>query len=258
MGANVSQEIRAAANESVTIINSQTQRCVQQGSQAQAISVCAGDSSLCPNGVSQVNINDNVFQQASMYTTQCSGNINITSDIKSEINQAFSQAATAVAQQFQLSEAGVNQVSATAANIATNISNTTVQDCIQKVSQTQGITVSCSPSGAGACSVSVSRNSFSQGFTPINNCVLQESNAQRVINEVTQQISQEGTAKVESILGPLLAIIIVIILIVGASFFGGTKVLADWRLWAVVVILILIYLGIAFWRSWFPFEKSPS
>ncbi len=258
MGANVSQEIDAAASESVSIVNSQTQKCVTMGSQAQAISVCTGNTQLCPNGTSNVDIENVNFNQSAIYTTQCTSDINITSDIQSEISQAFQQAATAIAQQFQLSAANVDQVAKISAKIATGITNKTVQDCIQNVSQNQGITVSCSPNGSGACNVTIKQINFEQGFTPINNCILQEQNVQSVINQVTQAISQEGTAKVESIFGPLIAIIIVIIVIIGAVLFGGTKALGDWRLWVVVIVLLLIYLALAFWRHWFPFEHKSS
>lgn len=258
MGANVSQEVDAAANESVSVINSQTNNCVTMGSQSQAISVCTNNTQLCPHGTANVDIENVNFNQSAIYTTQCSSNINITSDIQQQISQAFQQAAAAIAQQFQLSAANVDQVAKIAANVATNIDNTTVQNCIQQVSQNQGITVACAPTGSGACNVTIKQINFEQGFTPINNCVLQEQNAQNVINQVTQQISQQGTAKVESIFGPLIAIIIVIIVIIGAVLFGGTKALGDWRLWIVIIVLILIYLALAFWRHWFPFENKSS
>lgn len=258
MGANVSQEIDAAANESVSIINSQTQNCVQMGSQSQAISVCTNNTQLCPNGTANVDIEDVNFNQSAIYTTQCSANINITSDIQQQISQAFQQAATAIAQQFQLAAANVDQVAKIAANVSTNIDNKTVQNCIQQVSQNQGITVACSPNGSGACNVTIKQINFEQGFMPINNCVLQEQNAQNVINQVTQAISQQGTSKVESIFGPLIAIIVIIIVIIGAVLLGGTKALGDWRLWVVIIVLVLIYLGLAFWRHWFPFEQKSS
>ena len=256
MGANVSQQINAAANESVSVINNQTQNCVTMGNQSQAIAICTGNTSLCPGGASSVDIENVNFNQSAIYTTQCSTNVNITTDIQQQISQAFQQAATAIAQQFQLSVANVNQVASISANIATNIDTTTVQNCVQQASQNQGITVSCAPTGGGACDVTIKQVNFEQGFTPINNCILQEQNAQTVINQVTQQISQQGEAKVESIFGPLIAIIIIIIVIIGAVLLGGTKALGDWRVWIVIIVLILIYLAIAFWRHWFPFEQK--
>ena len=169
---------------------------------------------------------------------------------------AFAQEAETIAQQFQLSAANVDQVTNIAAEVATEISNETVQNCITEISESQGIVIDCSPTGFGACDVNVEEVTFSQGTEVINNCILRQSNAQRVINDVTQEISQKGTAKVESLFGPIIAIVIVIVLIVGAVFLRGTKALTDWRLWVVVIVAILIYLGIAYWRKWFPFEQK--
>ena len=252
MGANVSQEINAAASSSLSVVNSQVQDCVQQGSQSEVISICAGQG--CGSN-STVNITGNVFQEAALYTTQCAADVNITQDIQNTIAQQFSQQAQAIAQQFQLSAANVNEVANISANISTNITTMTVNNCITTVSQTEGININCGNTGGGICNINVTANSFNETLQPYTNCILQDTQVQNVVNQVTQIIQQQGTAKVESIFGPLIALLVIILLIVGVVFFSGTKALTDWRLWVVVIILVLIYLGIAFWRHWFPFER---
>ena len=253
MGANVSQEVMAAANESINIINSQTQNCVTQGSQSQVIEACSAKG--CGSN-SSITVNYADFTQQSVYTTECSADINITSDVTNQINMAFMQEAQSIAQMFQLSVANVDQVTKIAATIATSIDNTTVQNCIDQITQQQAINLGCVPGEQGFCNIVINETSLRQGFDPINDCVLQESNAQTVINEVSQMIQQQGTSKVESIFGPLFTIIFIIIIIIFAVLFGGVKALTNWRLWIVVIVVVLIYLALAFWRHWFPFETK--
>jgi type IV secretory pathway VirB2 component (pilin) len=253
MGANASNEINAAAMQSLSIINNQTQECVTVGSQQEVIDICVGRG--CGLG-SSVDISGINFAQSAVYTTQCNATINITDDIRQMINQDFSQAATAIAQQFQLSAANVNNTAQIAATVADSITTETVQRCTQTASQTAGIVINCNEDGSGPCMITIRQVNFDQGFTPINNCILQDTQVQGVVNQVTQTIQQQATAKVESIFGPLGFVILIILVIVGYTFYKGENALTDWRLWVVVIVIVLIYLGIAFYLKWFPFETK--
>lgn len=257
MGSSVSQQIMAAASESISIINNQTQNCVQQGSQAEVISICAGGAGCSAN--SNVNISGVNFQESAIYTTQCMETVNITTDIQNQISMAFQQAAEAIAQQFQLSGASVNQVANISAMIGETIRTDTVQNCVQRVSQTEGIVVSCGkPGQGGVCNINIEQVTFAEGFQPINNCILQDTQTQGIINQVSQTISQQGTAKTESIFGPLGALILIILVIVGFVLYKGSNAITDWRLWVVVIVLLLIYLALAYALAWFPFEHASS
>lgn len=256
MGSSVSQEVNAKASESISVINSQTQDCVSTYGQTEVLTVCG---SVGCSQSSSIDIEGISLGESALYTTQCSANINITDDIRAKINADFALDAKAIAQQFQLSVAEVDQVVNVASKIAVNIDNTTVQNCIQMATQNEGLVVNCgTPAGGtgGLCNIIIKQVNFSEGLTPINNCILTENNATSVINQVTQMIEAQGSSKTESIFGPLIAIIVVIIIIIAAVFLGGTKALTDWRLWIVVIVVVLIYLGLAFWRHWFPFEKK--
>lgn len=256
MGATVSQSIDASVSESLSVVNNQTQNCVQQGSQSAITSVCIPEG--CRNV--DIEISGISYDQVAIYNTSCTEAISITTDIQQEISQDFAQKAEAVAQQFQASQADVDEAVKVAGTIGTTITTNTVQNCTQRVAQDAGINITCQGASGNSsqpsdnCIVRITDININQGFKPYSDCLLKDTQTQAVVNQVKQIISQSGTAKVESILGPLITIIILIIVFIGFLLVGGFKALTNWRLWLVVIIIVGIYLGLAYWRSWFPFE----
>ena len=255
MGASVSNQINSAAVESINVINKQIQNCISSGSQNEIIKICSSAKG-CPQ--SNVTLSNISFDEIIVYNTSCIGNVNINSDIQSQISQAFSQAAEAIAQQYQIAVADAKNIANVAAKIGTTIDNETVQNCINRASQNEEISIGCNlaPDQPGFCNITIDGTTFKQSNQVITNCVLSQTSTQNVINQVSQQIQQKATAKVESIFGPLFAIILIIIIIIVAPLMGGFKLLTDWRFWIIIIIIIIIYLAIAFWRHWFPFNKK--
>jgi len=254
MGAFVSNEINSAATESINIINKQTQNCISSGSQSEIVKICSSAKGCSQSNVILSNIS---FDEIIVYNTSCIANVNISSEVQNQISQAFSQAAQAIAQQFQVAEADAVNIANVAATIGTTIDNETVQNCITQAAQNEEISVGCdiTPDQPGFCNITIDGTTFKQSNQAITNCVLSQTSTQNVINQVSQQIQQKATAKVESIFGPLLAIILIIIIIIVAPLMGGFKLLTDWRFWLIIIIIIVIYLAIALWRHWFPFER---
>jgi hypothetical protein len=254
MGASVSNQINSAAVESINVINRQIQNCISSGSQNEIIRICSSAKG-CPQ--SNVNLKNISFDQMIVYNTSCIGDVNINSDIQNQISQTFSQAAEAIAQQFQVAIADARNIARVAATIGTTIDNETVQNCINRAAQNEEISIGCNlaPDQPGFCNITIDGATFKQSNQAITNCVLSQTSTQNVINQVSQQIQQKATAKVESIFGPLFAIILIIIIIIVAPLIGGFKLLTNWRFWIVVIVIVLIYIAIAFWRHWFPFEK---
>lgn len=256
MGANVSQEVDAAIEDMFSVVNNTTATCVQRGTQSQSLTISCP---ACPGGTN-VTVEDITFNESAVYNTSCSEAVMNNTNINQDISMQISQVAMAIAQQFQLSVANVNEITKLLTQISDMVSNDTVLTCVQQVAQNQGLEIFCpsSPGADGVCNITVKGITFDERFTPINDCILQTSNSTGLVQQITDIVQQTGTAKVESIFGPLIAIIIVIIVIIGAVLFGGTKALGDWRLWVVIIVLILIYLALAFWRHWFPFEHKSS
>lgn len=253
MGANVSQEVSTQINSIFNVVNNTTETCVQRGTQTQNLSI---QCPACPGGTN-VTVSNITFNESAVYNTSCSAAVSNNTQIQQDIQNQVDQTAKAIAQQFQLSQADASQVTKILTQISNNITNATVVNCVQSVAQNQGLEIFCPENpnaGNGVCNITVTGISYDERFTPINNCLLQQSNSTGLVQQITNIAQQSATAEVESLLGPLLAIIIVIALIVGVVVLGGPQILTDWRFWLVIIVLVFIYLGLAYWRHWFPFE----
>jgi hypothetical protein len=96
--------------------------------------------------------------------------------------------------------------------------------------------------------------SFKQAAALIRNCVQTSSAVTTVANDIQAQIDQTAKAEKKGIdLNFLVIIIVGIVLVFGA---GGTKVVTSPAFIGGVVVLVGIWLGVAWATSRFPFQKK--
>lgn len=254
MGQNISQQINDAFNESISITNTQTQKCRSTATTDDIIEIC-NVSDNCPNGAT-VNISNDDLTQTVKYSTNCSEEVNISNDIQTAISRSFAQKSAQIAQQFQLSEQDINEVTNIATNIGVTITTTNVNGCYAEATTKAGVALGCGPGGQGGCDINITGLQVTQEANLVNDCLLAITSTSSIITQVTETITQKGTNTVQSIFGPLGYLILIIFIIVGVILYQGEKAILDYRLWLVVALFIFIYIGVAAALSWFPFDNK--
>lgn len=255
MGNYNSQELNSTISNMFSLSNIGLANCISSGSQTQLLEVLCNYSNAPPGESCSVNIIGNKENQVAVYNTSCIGTINNNTNISQQISNQAQTVANQIAQQFQLSANVSQQITNVLTQIGTQITNQDVTSCVNSVSQTQGAVVACPPPGPN-CSVNVVANSFQQAYTPLSNCILSASNSTGLVQQISNIVQQSTSQRIESIFGPLIYLLLGIIIVIGAILYKGEQAITDWRLWALVIAVTLIYLVIAFFLRIFPFEPK--
>lgn len=234
-----------------TGLNQTTQNCITNAYQSQSLSVtCAGCTKV------NITLSNVSYAQEAGYTTDCSEAVTNLTNLSQMINNQVTATAQAIEQAFSLSSAQSSQVLNLVTSIGDNITNQTVQNCLQSNTETQGLAIVC-PSGANSsCNITVDGVKFSERFNPINNCLLTTENNTALVQQLIQAVTATSSATVQSFLGPLIWIGVLILLVVGVTVLGGTKVLTNPLFLIGIAVLIGLYFVVAYFEKWIPFEKA--
>jgi anaerobic C4-dicarboxylate transporter len=86
--------------------------------------------------------------------------------------------------------------------------------------------------------------------------VQQNDNVNNAKQALINTIQNEASAKVEGIMGPILMIVLVIAVAIGAGTYGGEKLLMSPVFMSSIFAIVLIYGGVAWLKKWFPFNNK--
>jgi hypothetical protein len=201
-----------------------------------------------------LNVNQSNTENSFISIT-CTQTNAVQNSISSSINETVQQVAKATQGALGIGVAGAADLTNLYTELATTIVNSFNQGCAGGQEQSQDNTI-CKASGAN-----VYVNQTNQEFESATvNCVQNNSAVNNVKNRVVTALSQAASATVEGILGPLIFILILVTIIVIAIFLGPELLLTNPNFWKIalvlIVILILAYFIIAYFRKWYPFKQD--
>lgn len=251
MGAGTSS--RNAVNETVKVMtqisNTATTDCVYTINQDQSLTVNA-------SGGSTVSITDANFMEFANVDQKCVSTVATNSKVKSQIESQIKQIATSISQAFQLPSGGdsSSNLDNILENLKTAVANAYTGTCSQNFNQTETATFNAS----GGSTITVGVLNYNDTFQSVQDCIFQDDAVTQASNVVQNTISQKAKSEVESIFGPLLALLLIVILVVVVITLGGFKELTNPKFLIAISVIIAIYLVIAFTQKWWPFHPKGS
>lgn len=151
----------------------------------------------------------------------CTQTNDVQSSIDNSLDQVISQVASATAQAFSIpgNSAFARNNTKLWTQIATTIKESFNQTCNQHLVQKETVNFT-----ANDGTIITGPLDFNQNVDSMITCIQNNSSVTDIKNQIQQNLSQSATSKIESILGPILAVLIVFgIIIAVVIFLPGTK-----------------------------------
>ena len=223
------------------------QGCNTTINQSQIVSV----KNVGPDG--NVTIGNITESQAVSTNLDCVQSSTTQTAIDNALSQAATQAASAVNQQFSIpgTSAEADNVITQVTELKNQISLSFTQECVAIIAQDQVDTIEDVDKN-----VTEGNINYTQTVDAVSSCVQNSDNVTNATNSLTQTLSQTATATIENFMGPLIAIIIVIIIVFGLIIYQGEKAFTNWKTLLVILGAIVLYFVAAFILKWPPFSSS--
>jgi hypothetical protein len=253
MGASVSvAQVNSAVSASMDIVNKTAMNCTQQDSSAMSIYF---KQRHCGN--QNIDIHNISMDSSGSFNVKCAQSNSSKNEIQQQVTNQLVNTAAAIVGSLGIGAAGAAAITNSAVNVATSITNSYSLDCAMKVATTKGIYTD--QDGGDNCdsqNVTISYINFSDLTEGISQCVQKSENVNNAKQALINTIRNEATAKVEGIMGPILMIVLIIALAIGAGTYGGEKLLMSPVFMGSIFAVVLIYGGVAWLKKWFPFNKK--
>lgn len=182
------------------IVNEAYQQCTGSNVQSQVISVSG-------NVGSSININNVSFTQSAETYTMCEQTGSFLADIQQNISQNTDQVAQAIQAKFSIlpNTTEANNIVNLTTQIATEISNTYVNDCTFSTSQAQLIDASNNVNS----NINLNNVTFNQSMQIVNECISQNSSVSDLSQQLSQAVRQKAKSETIGILGIIAAVLII-------------------------------------------------
>lgn len=237
--ASTKNEIDTTINETISVMTKVVQNCSSKLTQEQLIDI-AGDG----NVVEHVS-----FNSFMTVDSKCLQTTKVNNDIIAKIGSQMDQSAKSTLGALSLNPGNADAENITKAyvNLGVAIANTFNQDCTSHLASSQKVVVN----GHGN---RIRYISFNDVATVIKKCTQSSVAVNKASADLEQAIKQKATAEKKGV--DLMFLFIVIIGIIGTIFVGGGKVVTNPAFLTAVIVLILIYIGLAYSQGWWPFSKN--
>lgn len=245
MGAAVSTNIaKQVTNDTVNIMNTAGQCCYTANEQ---ISFIGGYNwGGGPVTISHIDQSD-----ISVVNASCQQNVTFSTSTSTSISQSANQVATAITQALGMGVSASTELINSVESVMTSVVNSVQGTCLTTSLQDQTI-IGENAGGTGPVLI----NYIDQGaqWDAMTSCVQNDTTVTHAQANLVNQISQHAEAQVEGIFGNLGFLLIIILVIVGGILLLGFRALTNPVFLVVLVVIIGLWLGLAYWRKWWPFK----
>lgn len=229
----------------ISVTNEVGQKCTPTISTSQAINVI---SDKCPGA--KVRIHDIKMQSVAMMDVKCMQNASQSADVSAQIEQKAKQMAEAITQALSLNPAGADaeNIMRMSLNVAVSVKNSIQQLIASAAASSQSITVE------GACDVEIYAVDMSTYTKSLAEGVQKSEQVSKAALALQQAADQIAKAKQESLLGPLLVILIIVAIV----FFGPGKAILKYAepVLYVAVPAGTVWAGYKVYRHFYPKKAS--
>lgn len=247
-GAYAKNTIDEAAKIMTSVAIEASQSCQSVVTQSQGLTIVAQKGA-------HVTIGPTAFSQVVSLNTQCLTEDTAQTDITSELDQAATQIAKAISQNFNLPGGGstAENTAKLLAELSNEINVSFTQTCANIVNQAQNVNIVASDTGT---TVAVATLDFDQEVDAIINCVQNTSNVSQVKNTLTQTLTQEATAIVENAAGLIIFIVAIVLVFLGFVIYQGEKAITNWKFLLTVAGIVLVFILLFYFLKIWPFNET--
>ena len=245
MGTTLSKNtVEDGVNISVNVLNQANQICQTQYLESQELTVIN-------TGSGTVTVGPVDWSEVVTLNLACTQTSTAKNSINNSLQQTISQIAKSIEQSFELPHGSIKAQNNTKlwTDLGTTIQNVYDQTC--KATLTQNQAASFTNKGSG--DIIVGNLNWSEAVNSMITCIQNDASVTAIKNKIVQNISQEAVSEVESIFGPLIAIIVIIIIIIGFFMFSTVF---NWKFILVIVIVVIVYLITSYSLGWWPFSTK--
>ena len=224
---------------SVKVLNDTVQNCGTQMTQEQLLDV-AGSG----NTVRHVD-----FSSMMSADISCSQTASVQNDISQKLSSKMEQMAKSIMGAISLNPGNAEATNISKASLAlgTTIRNSFNQNCGSSLNSNQTLKV-------GGNNNTIEFISYKQAASIVKNCVQNSSAVTSAKQDLEAAIKQVATAEKKGL--SLMMLVVIILGIIGALYFGGVKLATNPFFWIGCITLIAGYVGLAWFLKWWPFLSA--
>lgn len=247
-------EINNAISDSISVITKNKQNCTTKSKQVI-------DWVFCGN----VEFTGTQIKQKGIFKNGCKQDTSISNDVKSQINNTFTELAENVSQAISANpgDQDSSNIARNCVNLSVTIMNVSTQTCTVDNDQVFkiGVGVQGTPGGGYDCGKDGKGSStkftgvlVEQYLDATNKCIQTNKEVNSVKNKITTTIDQSAINKQQGLWIFLAMIILAIVLLFGTTATAGVKALK----YIVPLIIVVLggYFGLAYWQKWWPFQTK--
>ena len=247
MGNAVAQNIiNDSINSMVSVSTNVASSCLTNVDETQNITICNNNSETFLFGIDMSEVVE--IDQA------CFSDATVTTNISQQIQVSATQAAEAIVKDLGLGSSDASNLTNLYQQLTTVVQNNFLSTCVSNVQLNQSLNI-CDNKKL----VAVGFLDYDGAVEGFSTCTQKVTANNSVAISIVDTISQKAVAKVLDDIFKYVLILLIIVAVFALLFFGAPALLifVNWKLIAVlavfVFLLILLYLGLAYWRKWFPF-----
>lgn len=188
------------------------------------------------------------FSEVGSTSMSCVADSTTQNNIQASMNTQIQQISKAVNQSLNLNpgstEAQNNLKLLT--QLKDVVYNSFVENCSAAITQSEIITITDS------ANVDFGLINFSEAASNVLSCTQKSQAVSDMKTQITQQISQTATATVQSFLGQIFLILLMVVVIIGMIEFGSVI-----KIIVIIVVLVGLYFLLAWIFGWAPFKRTP-
>jgi hypothetical protein len=156
-----------------------------------------------------------------LVNASCTQSAQADAVVKNTVSTVIKQAATAVGQMVSASNVSASNNIKNLTDLSNKVSNAFKADCSALVAQSQTVNVTNSGTGVQNNYQAIHLTNTASATAA---CVQSAVSKTKVHNDISTMFSQIASAKTESLLGPLAALLVAIAIIIGVVLFGVARV----------------------------------
>jgi ABC-type multidrug transport system fused ATPase/permease subunit len=185
-----------------------------------------------------------------LFNPKCTGSANQTAVLNNSISQSVSQIATAISQNLDLNPGSTeaNQIVNDLIGLKQVATNNIIQQCLVDSVQTNIVDITTGKN----INLHGAIINWNNTTDDISTCIFNQFQSSSLTSQITSDISETATSKVEDSIGLILIVAAIIAAIVFMLWIGGTLEIVLIIL-IIVAILLVIYLIVAKIKKWWPF-----
>lgn len=203
----IENTVSSSAKSVIDVTTDVTNSCTFKTKNTQLFVVDGGKSVNCKAS--------GTFNSFTSLDTTCITSTETQNDMKNQVAQTAQQQAELIAQQFKLGNTSASNIADLYAELATTVTNTYYNSCINEITNNQTAIIKCAES-----TNLVADANFNQTTNASAQCIFSNKSVNDIIADIDQEVRQTAKIEVKNFYAEILGAIFGIIIMAGIIIFG--------------------------------------